>query len=561
MPLVEYLSRIPQPKLVELIGAEVVKGLQEFKIANKPVEMAAILCELKGNDIFRTPGLLRSLLWAFELDDLLSFNEFFENKKISDVESYREELQNKKWGNNKFSETILQFFQIDDNSFLKTEIQQDTDQETIIPRLSTEEDEFQGQNIFIPEMYPLHTYQKTTKDKIIDELLKPSSKFLLHMPTGSGKTKTTVESIVDFWRVKGKRMGFIVWFAHSIELCDQAYDTFKNVWQAKGDYPLQMFKVFGTATPDIDDVENGIFFTGLQKFNSLVNRNDYLALKLREYTRLIIVDEAHKSIATTYKKSINYLLAPDTRLIGLTATPGRSDDNDGSSTQHLSSFYDSHKITICDELGNEMYDAVKYLQDNEYLAKLNRIKVDSEIEFKEEEKKKIFSKITESNYNLPPETIKKLVIDHIRNSKIISEIEKAVILRSDPTLVFSMSISHAVIMKILLQKKGIVSECVLSNTPSHLRSQYINDFKNNKSPVLINYGVLTTGFDAPNIRTLVISRPTTSIVLYSQMLGRGLRGPKMGGVSNKNTLIDIIDNYGSFGTERAAFNYFDEYYS
>ncbi len=138
MPLVEYISKIPQPKLVELIGAEVVKGLQEFHIANKPIEMASILCELKGNDIFRTPGLLKSLLWVFEHADLMSFNELFEDKKISNIEDYREGLQNKKWGNNKFSETILQFFQIDDKSFLRTETQEDTAQETIIPRLSTE---------------------------------------------------------------------------------------------------------------------------------------------------------------------------------------------------------------------------------------------------------------------------------------------------------------------------------------------------------------------------------------------------------------------------------------
>lgn len=561
MLLVNYLSRIPQPKLVELIGAEVVIGLQEFNIANKPVEMAMILIELKGNDIFRTPGLLKTILWAFKHDDLSSLNVLFENKEISDFEKFRGELQNKKWGNNKFGEAILKFFGIDDQSFLKTEHIEDKDHEIIIPRLSSVDEEFQGQKIFIPETYPLHTYQKTTKDKIIDELLKPGIKFLLHMPTGSGKTTTAVESIVDFWRVKGKRSGFIVWFAHSKELCDQAYDTFKNVWQAKGDYPLKMFKVFGEAAPNIKDVENGIFFIGFQKFHSMVSRNDFLAIKLRDYTRLIIVDEAHKSIAYTYKKSIDYLLFKDTRLMGLTATPGRSEDDDGSSTQHLSSFYDNRKITICDELGNEMYDAVKYLQDNEYLAKLKRIEVNSELIFSEEEKKKIFSNISESNYNLPSDIIKKLAVDHIRNSKIISEIEKAVISRSDPTLVFSTSISHAVIMKILLQQKGIISECVLGNTPARLRSQYIKDFKSNKLPVLINYGVLTTGFDAPNIRTLVISRPTTSVVLYSQMLGRGLRGPKMGGISNENTLVDIIDNYGSFGTERAAFNYFDEYYS
>ena len=46
---------------------------------------------------------------------------------------------------------------------------------------------------------------------------------------------------------------------------------------------------------------------------------------------------------------------------------------------------------------------------------------------------------------------------------------------------------------------------------------------------VVNYGVLTAGFDAPRTSCVVIGRPTTSLVLYSQMVGRALRGPKSGG--------------------------------
>ena len=59
--------------------------------------------------------------------------------------------------------------------------------------------------------------------------------------------------------------------------------------------------------------------------------------------------------------------------------------------------------------------------------------------------------------------------------------------------------------------------------------------------ILINFGVLTTGFDAPQINTVIIARPTFSIVLYSQMVGRALRGPKNGG-NKKNKLITLKDN-------------------
>ena len=58
--------------------------------------------------------------------------------------------------------------------------------------------------------------------------------------------------------------------------------------------------------------------------------------------------------------------------------------------------------------------------------------------------------------------------------------------------------------------------------------------------VLINYGVLTTGFDAPRVSATVIARPTKSLVLYSQMVGRAIRGPKAGG--NESALIlTVVD--------------------
>lgn len=94
------------------------------------------------------------------------------------------------------------------------------------------------------------------------------------------------------------------------------------------------------------------------------------------------------------------------------------------------------------------------------------------------------------------------------------------------------------------------------------RKNIVNKFKNREDDlnILINYEVLTTGFDATNIRCVFITRPTNSVVLYSQMLGRGLRGPLMGG-NEFCELIDIEDNLERYTNESQAFNYFDEYWS
>ena len=74
--------------------------------------------------------------------------------------------------------------------------------------------------------------------------------------------------------------------------------------------------------------------------------------------------------------------------------------------------------------------------------------------------------------------------------------------------------------------------------------------------MLINYGVLTTGFDAPNTDTVFITRPTTSVVLYSQMLGRAIRGPRNGG-NERALVVDVVDNLAGMPAENMAFNFFN----
>ena len=75
--------------------------------------------------------------------------------------------------------------------------------------------------------------------------------------------------------------------------------------------------------------------------------------------------------------------------------------------------------------------------------------------------------------------------------------------------------------------------------------------------ILCNYGILTTGFDAPQTSAIVIARPTKSYVLYAQMVGRGIRGIKAGGNktceistvidSNINDFIDITEVFYTVG--------------
>ena len=112
----------------------------------------------------------------------------------------------------------------------------------------------------------------------------------------------------------------------------------------------------------------------------------------------------------------------------------------------------------------------------------------------------------------------------------------------------------------MLTLEGIPNSLVLGEMDPMDRKHAIDVFKDKSSGVdiIINYEVLTTGFDSKNIKCVFITRPTKSIVLYSQMLGRGLRGPLMGG-NEDCTLIDIDDNLQAFDNE-TAFSHFNDYW-
>jgi superfamily II DNA or RNA helicase len=99
---------------------------------------------------------------------------------------------------------------------------------------------------------------------------------------------------------------------------------------------------------------------------------------------------------------------------------------------------------------------------------------------------------------------------------------------------------------------------VTSDSTSIERNRVISRFKlsraENPNPmVLCNFGILTTGFDAPEISCAVIARPTDSLVLYSQMIGRAIRGPKSGGNEVSEIVTVIDDGLPGFGDLSEAF--------
>ena len=147
-------------------------------------------------------------------------------------------------------------------------------------------------------------------------------------------------------------------------------------------------------------------------------------------------------------------------------------------------------------------------------------------------------------YNvLPPDAERRLGEDDVRNHMLVNAIRAL-----DPTwpvLLFATSVDHAHLMAALLSLRGIAAKAISGNTDAGARRHYVEQFKAGKIRVLTNYGVLTTGFDAPSVRALVIARPVYSRGLYQQMIGRGLRGPKNGG-KDRCLIINVADNVAQY---------------
>jgi len=105
---------------------------------------------------------------------------------------------------------------------------------------------------------------------------------------------------------------------------------------------------------------------------------------------------------------------------------------------------------------------------------------------------------------------------------------------------------------------GRRSASISAKTPVSLRRVLIEEFRNGQIEFLFNFGVLTTGFDAPKTNYIVICRPTTSVILYEQIVGRGMRGPKFRGTPDC-TVIDFSDNILRMGVQMAYSRFSEEW--
>lgn len=569
--LIECLKLFSQESLRQYLGEDLVDQLLSEWETNGPLtkkRLAEMIIQLNGVELLKKPAFRRDVLMHMEQQDVESVFEKLpaaKKARCSTAEEKAIAISTISWGASDANLKLLEILGIDPAIF-NPQVEDDS---AVVPHQAGK------------RFYELLDYQFVIKQRILTELSKPFplKRMLVHMPTGTGKTKTSMHTLVHYYNFTLKKKGAVIWLAHTTELLQQAYETFASVWEHLGDGLVNTYKLWGKRNISIPkEGFNGILFCGIQKLQAIRQSQPELFEQITKDARLIIFDEAHKAAASETRQLVeSFMCTPpgyeDRSLIGLTATPGRttltSDEN-----RLLSNMFENRLIGIDINVVNQMNmsqdaylnhhsedNAIHYFQNARILAKIRKEQLIYTEQFTPDQLQMIKTKMVENGYVDFSKTALEVIGKNRSRNRAIMDKLRELSTEQVPTIVFACSVAHAKLLSFMLSLEDIPNALVLGEMNPLDRTEAIAFFKDRENPVniLINYEVLTTGFDSTNIRCVFITRPTQSIVLYSQMLGRGLRGPMMGG-NAECLLVDIKDNLGRYDADM-AFNHFDAYWS
>ena len=315
-----------------------------------------------------------------------------------------------------------------------------------------------------------------------------------------------------------------------------------------------MLRFWGARAIDLDQARDGIVVASLSKlYRAAIDELQFIGT-LASRSSLVVIDEAHQAVAETYRLVLDTLVTQGrtAALLGLTATPGRTWDDVGADAE-LAAFFGQRKVS----LQVEGYDnPVDYLVDQGYLARHTFAPLlnDSGLQLSDADLRRI-----QNELDVPPNILKQLGEAEQRNLAIVMKVE-ALVRRHPRLMLFAASVAHARLLAAVLSARGHAAAAVTGDTPPAERARLIADYKTDTAEpkILCNYGVLTTGFDAPRTSAALIARPTKSLVLYSQMVGRAIRGPRVGG-NDAAEIVTVIDrDLPGFGNVAQAFTNWED---
>jgi superfamily II DNA or RNA helicase/HKD family nuclease/SOS-response transcriptional repressor LexA len=321
------------------------------------------------------------------------------------------------------------------------------------------------------------------------------NKALIISATGTGKTFL---SAFDAKAFKPKKLLFVV---HRLTIAKDSLKTFRKVFGKE--------KTMGLYSGEKRELECDFVFSTIQT----ISKSSHLEIFTKDHFDYIIIDETHRSGADSYLRLIDYF--EPKFLLGMTATPERTDGND------IFQLFD-HNIAYEIRLNRAMEEEM--LSSFHYYGVTDLVIDNNEIDNK-------------SDFNL--------LVSSERVNRII---EQANFYGSDNGitrgLIFCSRKKEAIELSNLFNTYGFKTVALTGDSSEEERVKAIekleSDNLNEKLDYIFTVDIFNEGIDIPKINQIIMLRPTESAIIFIQQLGRGLR--KIDGKSYV-TVIDFIGNY------------------
>jgi superfamily II DNA or RNA helicase len=361
-------------------------------------------------------------------------------------------------------------------------------------------------NIIFDKISPLNKdlrqYQITAKEDIY-KAFKIFRSVMFQMPTGTGKTRMFSSIIKDLHEYGAKRRKpvKILILAHREELISQISES--------------IGKKYGIAHGKIKSRhdEEPYYPTQIASVQTLYRRVERW---IRKDFDLIIIDEAHHVLAKTYRYICNKF--PKAKLLGVTATPYRL---------NAEPFPPMFDILV---QSNSIYQFIKegYLCEYEYYSikpqsstqqMINNISVDFSGDYDENEMLKM--------------------LDNKRvRANILETYEKYA--KGEKGIVYTINKVHNFHVYETFKENGYKTALIDSDTPAEERKEIVQQFKSGSISILCNVNIFSEGFDCPDVEFIQLARPTLSLAMYLQQVGRGFR------THEEKEKVIFLDNVGLF---------------
>ena len=359
----------------------------------------------------------------------------------------------------------------------------------------------------------------------------PSFKSILVIPTGGGKTLTACWWLLNGALNKRKK---VLWLAHRQLLLEQAVKAFElnayaDVMTERLEFSYRVISGVHQSATMIKPTDDLLIVSKDSLVKNIKQLNRWLKQEKELY---VVVDEAHHASAPTYEKILNYLKqkVPNLKLLGLTATPFRSD------ARHLSDIFPddiAYKVDLTDLIKRGILS----------LPHFEECQTDLVLNLTKEEQQRL-----EFEDWIPTDIAIKMAKHKLRNALIVKQYNYQ---KYGQTIVFAINRIHAVVLKTLFEKAGVKCGLIISRETDDVlemkqfgleNKATIKAYQIGAIHVLINVNILTEGVDLPQTQSVFLTRPTTSAALMTQMIGRALRGSKAGGTDDAY-IVSFIDDW------------------